>query len=223
MSHLTWPKVTLTGALVAFALMLMLAGAAEAATPKPAALTPKDQADIARVEQYMSGIHTLEGQFQQYASDGSTAEGKVYLSRPGKMRFEYAPPNEMRIVANGDYVAYDDRQLNQVSFAPLEATPAWFLLRSSLTLSGDLTVTRFERGPGSLRITVVETADASKGSITLVLTDQPLALRQWTVLDAQGRTTTVALADTRTDIALSPELFRLPSAGAKIPSAGTAR
>ncbi|HWK43740.1 MAG TPA: outer membrane lipoprotein carrier protein LolA [Stellaceae bacterium] len=207
-------KSGLLALLLAMGLLAMgLAGAAAAAAPKPVALTltPKDQADVARVEQYMDGIHTLRGRFQQYASDGSTADGKVYLSRPGKMRFEYAPPNQLRIVANGDYVAYDDRELNQISYAPVEATPAWFLLRSSLKLSGDVTITKFEHGPGVLRITVVETASPDSGSITLVFSDQPLTLRQWSIVDQQGRTTTVALADTETGVPLSSDLFILPA------------
>jgi len=188
-----------------------IAGTANAAPIKPAALTPQDQADVARVEQYMGSIHTLQGRFQQYTSDGGTADGKIYLSRPGKMRFEYAPPNKLQIIANGDYVAYDDRELNQVSFAPLESTPAWFLLRSSLKLSGDVTITKIERGGGVLRITVVETSSPDSGSITLVFTDQPLMLRQWAIVDPQGRTTTVALADTETGIPLSSDLFVLPA------------
>jgi outer membrane lipoprotein-sorting protein len=197
---------SLLAAAAAFVLALP-AGAAPLAT---ATLAPADQTDLKRVETYLDGIKALSAAFQQTNDDGSTASGKVWLSRPGKMRFEYAPPVQMTIISNGDYVAVDDKELKQVQFYPVESTPVWFLLREGIKLSGDVTVTGFERGPESLRITCVQTKDPHNGSITLVFSDAPLALRQWSVLDVQGRTTSVALTDEQAADGLDAKLFKLP-------------
>ena len=89
----------------------------------------------------------------------------------------------------------------------VEDTPAWFLLRPDIKASGDVTVTRFERRPGVVELTMVETAHPDLGSVTLTLADQPLELRQWTIIDAQARPVTVTLTDPRFGMAISPLLF----------------
>jgi outer membrane lipoprotein-sorting protein len=110
-----------------------------------------------------------------------------------------------------------------VQFYPVDSTPVWFLLRESIKLSGDVTVTRLERGNKVLRVTCVQTKDQNAGSITLVFSDQPLALRQWTVVDQQGHTTTVALDNIDTGAQVDPALFKLPAAPAPQSAPGHTR
>lgn len=202
------------------ALLALLAAVPALAVPAPPS---QDAADLHRIETYLDGVTTLSAGFEQTNQDGSSESGKVWLSRPGKMRFEYDPPVKMTIVSNGDYVAVDDQELKQVQFYPIDATPAWFLLREGIKLSGDVTVTRFERGPKSFRVTCVATKDPRNGAITLVFSDEPLALRQWTVLDAQGRTTTVALTDPQQGGTLDSALFKLPAQPNKSAAPGQER
>ena len=185
-------------------------GIALAAAPISATLTAQDQADLKRIEIYLDNIKTMQALFQQTNPDGSTAEGELFMSRPGKLRFEYQPPVQMFIVSDGNYVAVDDLELKNVQFFPVESTPVWFLLREAIKLSGDVTVTRFERGPKSLRVTCVQTNDPGNGGITLVFQDEPRVLKQWIVLDPQHRVTTVALIDPREGVPLKTEMFYLP-------------
>ena len=98
---------------------------------------------------------------------------------------------------------FSDQELSQIR---VEDTPAWFLLRPQIRLTGDVTVTRFERGQNALRLAMTETKQADLGSLTLVLSDHPLELRQWTVIDAQQKPITVALEDPHYGVALSPSL-----------------
>ena len=182
-----------------------------AAAPVSATLTPQDTADLKRIETYLGNIKTMQALFQQTNPDGSTAEGELYLSRPGKLRFEYQPPVQLLIVSDGNFVAVNDLELKNVQFFPVDSTPVWFLLREAIKLSGDVTVTRFERGPKSLRITCVQTKDPNAGAITLVFQDDPLVLKQWIVLDPQHRLTTVALVDPRQGVDMKPEMFYLPN------------
>jgi len=110
------------------------------------------------------------------------------------------------LLADRFYVYYVDTQLAEVSQVGLKSTPAWFLLRSPISFS-DLVVTRFERGDNSLQITVVDPAAPDNGSLTMVFTDQPLSLRQWTIVDQQRHVTTVSLSQQQFGMALDPNLF----------------
>jgi outer membrane lipoprotein-sorting protein len=178
-----------------------------AAVPPPAAvLTAQDMSDLRRIAAYLNGIRTMAARFRQTSSDGSSASGSLWMARPGRMRFEYDPPSPILLIADQFYVYYVDKQLAQMSKVGLKSTPAWFLLRDPITFD-DLLVTRFERGANALRVTVIAPADPDKGSLTMVFSDEPLALRQWTIVDQQRRSTTVSIYDAQFGIALDPGLF----------------
>lgn len=174
---------------------------------RPAILTPEQQADVARVETYLTGIKTMQARFVQVASNGAYAEGVFSLSRPGRLRFQYDPPAPLLIISDGTVVYSYDTALKQTTQIPVNLTPLWFLLRDRIRFSGDVTVTRYEKQGGVVRITLVETKDPAAGSVELALQSEPLALRQWSVTDAQGITTNIALTEARQDIALDRNLF----------------
>ena len=63
-------------------------------------------------------------------------------------------------------------------------------------------------GDGALlRIAMTQTKNPDQGSLTLVMSERPLELRQWTVLDAQQKPITVALEDPHFGGQLNPNLF----------------
>src|ERR1700757_5159030 len=144
-----------------------LSSAAVAAPPAAVALTPKDNADLQRIADYLGSIRTMYAKFRQVAPGGGIATGQLWMARPGRMRFEYDPPNQILLLADMFYVYYVDKELIQMSKAGLKSTPAWLLLRDPITFS-DLIVTRFERGPNTIRLTVVEKAEPDNGSLTMV-------------------------------------------------------
>jgi outer membrane lipoprotein-sorting protein len=173
-----------------------------------AALTAQDRADIARIEAYMNGLRTLKARFLQVAPDGTTSGGTAWLERPGRMRFQYDPPTPLLLVAGHGIVVYNDRQLNQTSNIPLSSTPLGLLLSDNLKLSGDVTVTNVGRQPGQVQITLVRTGSPGDGNLTLVFADNPLALRQWSVIDAQRQETRVSLFNIELGGHFDDELFR---------------
>ncbi len=154
-----------------------------------------DRADLTRIEAYLNGVHTLKARFLQVSPDGGTAEGVAWLDRPGRMRFQYDPPSPLLLVAGHGLFIFHDSQLNQTTNLPLNSTPLGLLLRDNLRLAGDVTVTGIERQPGQIQVSMVRTPSPQDGSLTLVFADNPLALRQWTVVDAQRQETRVTLFD----------------------------
>jgi len=183
-----------------------LSSATAATAPPAAALTLQDGADLQRIAAYLSGIRTMYAKFQQVSAGGGRATGQLWMARPGRMRFEYDPPSPILLLADMFYVYYVDKELAQMSKVGLKSTPAWLLLRDPVTFS-DLIVTRFERSANTIKLTVVEKAEPDNGSLTMVFNDNPLALRQWSIVDQQHKTTTVSLYDERFGVALDPKLF----------------
>ncbi|MGH6917256.1 MAG: LolA family protein, partial [Geminicoccaceae bacterium] len=177
------------------------------AAPVRPALPESAREPIARVEAYLNGIDTLRSSFVQINPDGGQVTGELYYARPDKMRLEYDPPSRILIVANRWEVIYHDRRLKQVSHLLTGSTPLGFLLEEEIELGGDVTVTGVEQAGGELRVTLVRTEEPDQGSITLVFAEQPLELRRWTVVDAQGLPTHVVLDGIETGVPLDDELF----------------
>jgi outer membrane lipoprotein-sorting protein len=190
------------------ALLLSMATNAALAAPAPAALSPQDTLELQRIAAYLNGIRTMTAHFQQIANNGGLSTGQVWVARPGRMRFEYEPPNAITLLADSTSVYYWDKQLNQTSKYDLRSTPAWFFLRDPISFGADVIVTRFEHAGAVARVTVVETEQPDAGSLTLVLSENPLTLRQWTVVDQQAKTTTVTLSGLQFGMALDPKLFQ---------------
>jgi len=182
-------------------------GIASADTPPPPAqLTPQDQADLQRIATYLNSIGTMTARFHQRTANGGTAGGWLWMERPGRMRFQYDPPNPILLIADRFYVYYIDTQLAEVSQVGLKFTPAWFLLRVPISFN-DLEVTRFEHGDNLLQITVIDPKSPDNGSLTMSFTENPLSLLQWTVVDQQHHVTTVSLSQEQFGMALDPNLF----------------
>ncbi len=178
-------------------LSLWLAGAAILAGLEPArAALRADQVDaVLKAQHYLNQIKTLHARFVQVSSNGAYAQGEVYVRRPGRMRFEYDPPHPVLMIADGTTLLYYDKELKQSTFIPLWETPLWFLIRKKVDLTGNIEVSAVERAAGVIRITVREKQAGAAGAVTLVFSDEPLALRQWAVTDAQGITPEVTLLD----------------------------
>jgi outer membrane lipoprotein-sorting protein len=186
---------------------------------QPAAPGADDQKLISQVEAYLNGLTALTANFLQVAADGSTRTGKAWLQRPGKMRFQYDPPDPQLLVAGFGLLVYNDPELNQTTNIPLSATPLGILLAQHVVLSGSVTVTHIARDPGEVAITLVRTGKAAEGSLTLVFSTSPLQLRQWQVLDAQNRETRVSLYDVTPGGPFPDSLFTFQGQ-APIPSGG---
>jgi outer membrane lipoprotein-sorting protein len=179
------------------------------AAPRRVQLSAQDRADIARAEDYLNSVTTLKARFLQVSANGGHAEGTAYLSRPGKMRLQYDPPSPMLVVADGTFLIVHDKELGEPSYIPLGSTPAGILVRDNVKLDGkDVQVTRVQRLPGVLNISMVEADDAGQGELTLVFSEAPFALRQWRVVDAQGAVTTVSLYESQAGLKLDPKLFQ---------------
>lgn len=179
---------------------------ARADTPAP--LSAQDQADLRRVATYLDGLRTLKAHFLQVAPDGDTSEGTAWLSRPGRMRFEYDPPSPFLLVAGFGSATFFDRQLKQTSSVPLSTTPLGMLLADHINFDDGVRVLGITRYPGQLQVNMTRTGSPEDGSLTLVFADQPLALRQWVVTDAQRQTTTVSLFNIELGGSFNPEMFQ---------------
>ncbi len=211
---LLFAALSLPGAACAQALSLPPPGIARTA-PRAAVLSDADAALIQQVQTYLDQVHALKARFLQIAPDGRTSTGTAWLQRPGRMRFAYDPPSPLLLVAGHGQVTFHDSELDQTTNIPVDQTPLGLLLADRLSLSGDVTVTALERGPATVQLTLVRTSTPSDGSLTLIFANPPLALRGWSVIDAQGRLTRISLGQVVFGGRFDPALFTFTDPDAK--------
>lgn len=182
-------------------------GAAFLASAGLAAAQGIDGRDLARISNYLGATTTLTGEFVQVGPDGDLSTGTFWMRRPGRMRFEYDLPNPALIIADGTWVGIYDRGLETLDRVPLGQTPLDILLRDRVDLRREGVVTAMDRSDGQIRVRAIDPAAPDQGSITLIFSDNPLELRQWVVVDAQGLTTTIALSELRANVSIEGEKF----------------
>lgn len=188
----------------------LLMGAGHPAPPHRLVLDEPDRATLDAISARLNGVATLKGEFVQINPDGNISQGAFYISKPGKMRFEYQPPTPTLIVADGRTVAVANTKLNTVDRYPLSDTPLGIVLGNDVDLKNSIALVSFERQNGSIIIGARSNANMNRANVSLVFSDPGYELRQWTVVDNQGLTTTVALRDVVAGAPLSPSLFLLP-------------
>lgn len=168
------------------------------------------QAVLADINAYLNDIETLRADFTQVAPDGSAAGGELSIARPGRLRFEYADPSPIRIIADGTTVAIEDQDLETVDRIPLRSTPLWWLLKRDIDIAADAEIVGMESEFGFLYVTLRDPSGEMEGEIMFVFAEPSYELREWFVTDALGEVTRVSLNNVETGIRLNPRLFVIP-------------
>ncbi|WP_367278246.1 outer-membrane lipoprotein carrier protein LolA, partial [uncultured Alsobacter sp.] len=195
---------------------------APAAAPQvvPAAIETTPEAALQRANAALNALGQMQADFVQTSGNGRRAEGKIYLQKPGRVRFEYLPPATLEIVADGSSVVIRDRKLGTQDLYGIAQTPLKFLLRDKVDLSRDMRLLEINPAPDLVSVTVEDKATFGGTSrIELFFDPRSYALKQWTVTDPQGYQTAVVLRNVDTRRAPDPANFfidytkSMPAAG----------
>ncbi|MDP4025335.1 outer-membrane lipoprotein carrier protein LolA [Methylobacterium sp. NEAU 140] len=175
----------------------------------PAAAEPADAATVlAQANAYFNGMSTLTGAFMQIGADGRRIGGKLYIAKPGRLRFDYDQPSPLEVVADGTSVAVRDRKLATQDLYFIAQTPLKFLLREKIDLARDLSVTDVSNDPGGVRISLEDRATfGGTSKIQLFFDADVKTLSQWRITDPQGYLTIVQLSNLQKGKSLDGGLF----------------
>lgn len=172
-------------------------------------LSEEKQETLSEINDYFNSVKTMHGDFIQFGPNGERAEGKFYLARPGKIRFYYNPPAKIDIIADGKSVSVKDRKLATQDIWPLKETPLKFLLAEKINLVKNTQVTNVTVEPDLVTVVINDDSTFGSGKLTLIFDAKSTELKQWTVTDAQGLDTSVAIYNTTVNGPTNPKLFEI--------------
>ncbi len=189
--------------------------AALAAPAKDAPKTPQLTADeaVAKANAYLDSARVMSADFVQIGPDGARSEGQLYVARPGRMLFRFAPPARLEIVADGRSVAVRDQKLDTQDLYLIAQTPLKFLLADHIDIAKDTKVKRVAIDDDAATIEIEDKATfGGTAEIALEFDPTSFALKQWTVVDAQGFQTVVSLFNVDLTTQPDPDLFHIDEA-----------
>ena len=151
---------------------------------------------LSDLSRYLNRLTTAESDFTQVNADGSISTGRLYIRRPGRARFEYAPPDRSLVLAGGGQVAIFDAKSNQPPEQyPLRRTPLNLILAEDVDLGRAEMVVGHGEVENTTRVVAQDPENPEYGTIELVFTADPVELRQWIITDDLGSQTTVILGE----------------------------
>ncbi len=160
------------------------------------------------IADHFASVRTMAGEFIQLGPKGEETGGKFFIERPGKIRFNYEAPSNIRVVADGKSVVVNNKKLDTWDIYPLSKTPLKLLLDERIDLSGS-TVKSIKEDPDLTTIVMGNDSIFGNSKITLLFDPNNFELRQWTITDAQGKDTTVMIFNVQNDVKLDPKLFKI--------------
>ena len=174
------------------------------------ALSAEDRATLAQAQTYLQNLTSAQGNFVETGAGGQRREGRFYLQRPGKMRFEYTNPAGLLVVSDGNNVKRYDPRLNVFRQVPLGMTPLSTFLARNVRLDQGVRIDRVTRmQSGAFAITARDERRPNEGSVILAFAGSPVRLQEWTITDAQGGRTRTQLTSLQPASGLASSLFRL--------------
>ena len=172
-------------------------------------LSAEDRAALAQAQAYLQGLTSAQGTFVE-TSGAQRREGRFYLQRPGKMRFEYTSPAGLLVVSDGSNVKRYDPRLNVFRQVPLGATPLSTFLARNVRFDQGVRIDRVTRmQSGAFAIIARDARKPNEGSVILSFAGNPVRLREWTIRDAQGGSTRTQLTTLEPASGLAASLFQL--------------
>lgn len=181
--------------------------AAPKAGPAPASFDRA--AAVARANEYLNQAALMTADFVQIGPDGARTEGKLYVQKPGRMHFEYAPPTPIEIRADGTSVAVIDRKLHTQDLSFIGQTPLKFLLKDNIDLARDTRVVDAKSEGKSTSIYLEDRGAVGNSQIKLTFDSATFALKQWKITDPQGYETLVSLFNVDTTSTPDASLFKI--------------
>ena len=162
---------------------------------------------IDRVAKAMTDTKTVSGSFTQVDPSGSPSNGAFYISRPGKVRFEYTMPEPIFIVSDGTTVSIEEPKRKSYDAVPLSSTPLHLFLRSNIDLRKDGSVADVQSSGGNYFVTLVDKTGEAEGKMILQFRQTDFELLGWRQIDGTGAETRVQLNNIQKNVSLKPSLF----------------
>ena len=160
---------------------------------------------FARIQQYLLNMRTLQANFSQLSDTGDIMTGKLYLKKPGKIRFSYNHPHNLQIVSNQQAILiFDSKSTGSGPLTyPLSSTPLGFLIGNEFGALINENGESFE-----LNDKIFIKIQNPQYRLSIEFKKNPVSLVGWEFENQMGETISISLNDIKTNDYMSDEIFK---------------
>ena len=176
---------------------------------KSMALSPEQVAAVQKINAYLNSYQSLRGDFLQTSPRGRSTRGVMNILKPGKLLFEYEPPNPLLIASDGKWLTIKDKVKEKGDQVPLASTPLRLIVAPKINLLAEAHVVGFEQADGITTVALADKKGGLKGQIILVFDETKDELQQWIIVDGKGQRTTVQFVNLEKNVKINPKIFNV--------------
>ena len=165
---------------------------------------PKDQI-FTQIQEYLVDIKTLQANFSQINDTGEIMTGKLFLKKPGKIRFSYDHPHKLQIVSKQQALLIFDpksRGSGPLTY-PLSSTPLGFLIKNEVGALINESSESFE-----IDDKMFIKIQNPKYRVSIAFKKKPMSIVGWEFENQVGEIITISLDDIKTNDFISNEIFK---------------
>jgi len=154
---------------------------------------------LEHISTYLDRLDNVAGTFVQIDQQGNTSTGQFLMKRPGMMRFDYDPPQKLKVVANGKWLAVQEMPGEKADRYPLGQTPLPIFWGKGSLADKAQYISKLDVFDSAAEILLQDPTGDFPGYARLTFnyqgTSETTLLRSWHVVDAQGQAITIILND----------------------------
>ena len=169
-----------------------------------------DPYSLANISQYLTNLKFLKADFSQTSADGATSSGAILIKRPGRMRFEYHKPEKtLVLVSSGALAIFDPKGDEEPLTYPIKNNPISLVLTGEVDLLNSGIVENYEKSIEEAVLTIRDPKKPERGSVELVFTGAKPELKQFTIKNENGSSTSILLKDIEYPKQINETLFSI--------------
>ena len=167
---------------------------------------------VKKVNDYFNSLENMRGAFLQTTADNKRLKGRFFMKKPGRIRFEYAPPSRQLIISDGQQISIQDLDINTDDRVMVDQTPFRVLLRKDVDILRDARILEVQEADDLIIVALQDKSRDSSGKVRLFMALNPaLELKEWVTTDAQGLDTRLELSALDKSHVIDAALFKIVS------------
>jgi len=138
-----------------------------------------DRPELLRIEGYLNSLKHITAEFVQVDSNRNVQSGSFFLSRPGKLKWEYKEPKKITILFSGNRIYYHDKELDQRSEYKTRDSLIYFLMSPKINFlspSSEYYLQSFGKTKKGITLEIKKRGRSKDEVLTLRLSSSPLKL-----------------------------------------------
>jgi outer membrane lipoprotein-sorting protein len=146
-----------------------------------------DKEELLQIEAYLNSLKHIVAKFTQVDSHDNTQKGNFFLSRPGKLKWEYQDPKKITILFNDNKIFYHDKDLDQRSEYQAVDSLIYFLITPKIdfsSLSSEYYVQSFSKTKKYTELEVKKKNQSKDETLIIKFSNDPTKLISVAIKDS---------------------------------------